>query len=703
MDAYRNPDLGMFERIEDLIGRMTVEEKVMQLMNDAPGIERIGLPAYNYWNEALHGVARMGLATVFPQAICLAATFDVDLMHRVATAISDEGRCKYAAAQREGTSTWYAGLTYWSPNINIFRDPRWGRGHETYGEDPYLTSHMGVAFIKGIQGDKPIYLKASACAKHYGVHNGPEKGRFTFDARCSDKEMEETYFPAFKAAVQEAQVENVMGAYNRLNGVPCCANSYLLQEVLRERWGFQGHVVSDCGAIRIIHTEHKWTQRPQESAAKALEAGCDLNCGGGYIYLRDAVAEGLITEQDLDRALERVLQVRFKLGMFDPPERVPWSGMPESVVDSPEHRRLALETASKSIVLLRNNGILPLDRAKFKSIIILGPTGARQDVLLGNYYGLNPRMVTPVEGIIAKVPAGIKVHYKIGCTLAGPAPLSLASAGHYARSNDLVIATMGLAPELEGEEGDANASGDPDRSDIGLPASQQAFLEALAEVGTPVVLVLTGGSALAITWAQQYVDAIIWLGYPGEEGGTALGNILFGDTNPSGRLPVTWYKSTHDLPPFEDYAMDDRTYRFFGGEPLYPFGFGLSYTRFAYDDTKLSSSVSAGKAQIVEATVTNVGERSGEEVAQCYLSDLQSSVRVPLSQLCGIRRVALRPGESAPVRFRIDPEMMTVVDEDGARRFEPGAFRVTVGGCSPGARGIDLGAAQPVSAEFSMV
>lgn len=552
MMLFWDADQPLAARIDDLIGRMTLKEKALQLLNDAPAIERLGVPAYNYWNEALHGVARAGRATVFPQAIGLAATFDAPLIQRMATAISDEGRAKHHAAVKHGSPTAYTGLTYWSPNINIFRDPRWGRGHETYGEDPFLSGTLGVAFIKGIQGDDPNYLKAAACAKHYAVHNGPEAIRFGFDAIAGAKDIHETYLPAFRMAVEDGKVECVMGAYNRVNGIPCCADPELLTTILRETWGFDGHVVSDCGAIGHIHNEHGWTATAAESSAKAVAAGCDLNCGGTYITLIDAVKEGLITEAQVDRALHRVLRTRFRLGLFDPPERVPFTRIPESVVDCAEHRALAREVAQASIVLLKNNGVLPLDASKLKSMAIFGPTATGIDVLLGNYYGLNPRMVTPLEGIMGKLPPAAKVHYVRGCPLVSAPRKDNAVAFEYASRHDVSIAIMGLAPELEGEAGDANTSYGPDRPHINLPDGQEAFLKEIKKAGKPAVLVLTGGSALAVEWAQEHFDAILWIGYPGEEGGTALADILFGEVSPSGRLPMTFYRSTDDLLPFDD-------------------------------------------------------------------------------------------------------------------------------------------------------
>ncbi len=700
--AYRDPSLPLEARVNDLIGRMTLEEKISQMVHDAPEIERLGVPAYNYWNEALHGVARAGLATVFPQAIGLAAAWDVDLMYQVAVATSDEGRAKHHAAVRNGSPVAYTGLTFWSPNINIFRDPRWGRGHETYGEDPYLTARLGVAFIKGIQGDDPKYLKASACAKHYAVHSGPEYNRFTFDAQVSQKDIRETYLPAFRAAVVEGKVENVMGAYNRLNGIPCCANEWLLGDVLRQEWGFEGHVVSDCGAIQLLHTTHGWTKTAEESVARAVQAGCDLNCGETYLYLRDAVAQGLVSEADLDRALRRVFRVRFRLGLFDPDEMVPFASIPESVVDCAAHRALARKAAQESIVLLKNNGILPLDQKKQKSLMIYGPTAARADVLLGNYYGLNPRLVTPLEGILGKLSPATSAVYWGGCNLTGQARKEYEVSLSYGRASDVLIVVMGLAPEMEGEAGDANPAEGPDRRNLELPASQEAFLRELHTTGKPIVLVLTGGSAMAVSWAQEHVDAILWIGYPGEEGGNALADVLFGDVSPSGKLPITFYKSTDDLPPFENYAMKGRTYRYFEGEPLYPFGYGLSYTQFAYRNLRLPTALKAGEAAQIAVEVQNAGQRASDEVVQVYLSALEAPVATPRYQLVGFKRIHLGAGEAQTVALTIAPEQLAVIGEDGVARCEPGRYRVTVGDCSPGARGLALGAAQPAVGEFAI-
>ena len=699
---YLDPSQALDKRVDDLIRRLTLEEKVSQLVHEAAAVERLGIPAYNWWNEALHGVARAGRATVFPQAIGLAATFNTDLIHRVASTIGDEGRAKHHAAVRHGSPLAYTGLTFWSPNINIFRDPRWGRGHETYGEDPYLTARLGVAFIQGLQGDHPKYLKTAACAKHYAVHSGPEKLRFEFNAEVSPKDLRETYLPAFKAAVQEAKVEAVMGAYNRTNGELCCASPTLLKQILLDEWGFDGHVLSDCGAIQKFYETHKVTKTPEESAALAVNNGCNLNCGCTYQFLGQAVEQGLVNETAIDAALHKVMRTRFRLGMFDPPDMVPFTKTPEDVVDCAEHRELARQAARESIVLLKNNGLLPLGK-KFKSIIVVGPNASSLEVLLGNYYGLNPQMVTALEGILGQAGPEIQVNYVSGCPLSGDSKAAFDAAAYWAADHELVIAVMGLAPRLEGEMGDAEDSDGGDRVDIGMPGVQEEFLKRLHESGKPIVLVLSGGSAVAVNWAQEHVDAIVCMWYAGEEGGNALGDVLFGGHNPGGRLPVTFYKAAADLPPFEDYAMHGRTYRYFEGEPLYPFGFGLSYTRFQYSDLRLNAaSIAAGEELQVQVSVRNVGDSAGNEVVQLYLTALDAPVPTPRCQLSGFSRIQLEPGESRTVNFTVTPEMLELVDNEGKTKVEPGRFRVTVGGCSPGPRGVALGAPEPVIAEVEL-
>jgi beta-glucosidase len=569
------------ERVRDLVSCMTLEEKVSQMVYDAPAIERLGIPAYNWWNECLHGVGRAGVATVFPQAIGLAATWDTDLIYRVATAISDEARAKHHEALRRGIHKQYLGLTFWSPNVNIFRDPRWGRGQETWGEDPFLTGEMGAAFVRGLQGDHPKYMKTAACAKHYAVHSGPEKDRHAFNAVVSRRDLYATYLPAFKKLVTEAKVEAVMGAYNRLLGEPCCASQLLLGEILRGQWDFQGHVVSDCWALNDIHTSHQVTQDAAESAALALKAGCDIECGATYAYLGEAVERGLITEADIDRSLVRTLTTRFKLGMFDPPSEVPYASIPMSVVGCEAHRQLAYEAAAKSVVLLKNkDNILPIGD-QVRSIFITGPTAANVDILLGNYFGLNTTLTTLLEGIVGCVPEGIRIEYHPGCQLTAPNAIPISWAPFMAERSDLTIACMGTSPLMEGEQGASILSAqEGDRSDIALPESQAAYIRAIAARGAKIVLVLTGGSPIALGELADLVQAVVFVWYPGQEGGKAVADVLFGQAVPSGKLPLTFPRSLDDLPPFEDYNMAGRTYRYSTAEPLYPFGFGLSYSRF---------------------------------------------------------------------------------------------------------------------------
>jgi beta-glucosidase len=709
MNEHPNPDTPVYlnhtqplgERVDDLLARMTLEEKISQMRHNAAAIPRLDIPAYNFWNEALHGVGRNGRATVFPQAIGMAATWDPALIERIAAAIADEARAKYHATMRQkGDTLIYQGLTFWSPNVNIFRDPRWGRGQETWGEDPFLTGEMGAAFVRGLQGNHPAYLKTAACAKHYAVHSGPEQERHTFDAIVSPRDLRDTYLPAFKKLVTEANVEAVMGAYNRTNGEPCCASQLLLGDILRGEWTFTGHVVSDCGALSDIHATHKVTANGVETAALALKKGCDIGCDCVYAdHLAEAIQRGLVTEADLDRALARTLATRFKLGMFDPQEHVPYASTPLSVVGSQEHRKLAYEAAAKSVVLLKNNAVLPI-RNDVRSICVLGPNAASTEALLGNYYGLSDSLSTLLEGIVGRVPPEVKVEYRPAVQLTVANHNVVDHSVHVAADSDLTIACMGLSPLLEGEEGDAmlsDAAGD--RSDIGLPEAQVAYLKKIAAAGARIVLVLCGGSPIALGEVQDLAEAIVFVWYPGQEGGRAVADVLFGDIGPSGKLPLTFPTSLKQLPPYDDYAMTGRTYRYMADDPLYPFGFGLSYTQFAYSGLELGASqIAAGDSLGVRCTISNTGQVESEEVAQCYLSDVEASVPVPLHKLVAFQRVRLAPGEQRTLEWTITPDMLALIDEDGQSRLEPGQFRITIGSCSPGARGIALGAPDPVSA-----
>jgi beta-glucosidase len=702
--AYLDPSRPLAERVQDLLSRLTLDEKIGQMRNTAQAVPRLNIPAYDFWSEALHGVAGNGRATVFPQAIGMAATWDPVLVQKIASAVGDEARAKHhEALRRKGSTDMFQGLTVWSPNINIFRDPRWGRGQETWGEDPFLTGEMGAAYVRGLQGDHPKYLKVAACAKHFAVHSGPEKLRHVFNAQVTQRDLHATYLPAFKKLVTEAGVEAVMGAYNRTNDEPCCASQLLLVKTLRGDWAFQGHVVSDCGALTDIYRGHKVAADVVESAALALTAGCDLSCICTYDHLGEAIDRGLVTEADIDRSLGRTLATRFKLGMFDPPADVPYTAIPMSVVGSPEHRQLAYEAAVKSIVLLKNKGnVLPISE-QARKILVVGPTAANIEVLLGNYHGLNDSLTTLIQGIVARVPEGVSLQYRPACPLSQQIELRDWSVVGTPTA-DVIIACMGLSPLLESEEGDACLSDDQgDRAQITLPQVQVEYLTKLALGGAKVVLVLTGGSPIALGYLENLMEAIVYVWYPGQEGGKAVADVLFGDAVPSGKLPLTFPKSLEQLPPFEDYSMTGRTYRYATEEPLYPFGFGLSYTRFTYSDLALDKyAIRVGESLSLHCTLTNSGSAEAEEVAQIYLSDLNASTVVPLHSLIGFRRVHLKPGERTVITFNVTPEMMKMVNDAGDRVLEAGEFRVTVGGCSPSERGVRLGASVPVSMTFAV-
>jgi beta-glucosidase len=861
---FRDPDLPVEKRVDDLIGRLTRDEKVSLMVERAAPVERLGIPAFPWWNEALHGVARAGRATVFPQAIGLAATWDEDLMLRVATAISDEARAMHNKWIARGQRNLYQGLVFWSPNINIFRDPRWGRGQETYGEDPFLTGAIGTAFVRGMQGGDPRHLKTVATAKHYAVHSGPEPERHTFDARVSESDLRETYLAAFRALVVDGKAESVMCAYNAFRGQPACASDELLRTILRGEWGFAGYVVSDCGAVIDIHRNHKARATAAEGAAMALRAGTDLECGAGsweagspdsFLTLSDAVDQGLVSEADLDNALRRLFRAQTRLGVYDPPERLPWAGHTyERIVDSPKHRQLALEAARKSMVLLRNEGaVLPL-KPGLREIAVIGPNADDAEVLIGNYAGTPVAPVTVLAGIRAAAGPGTKVTFARGGPLAIGLPdlqvvpgsaLSTGSGsgrepglaaayyrGHFdgapvlsrvdaaidfdwadrspdpaladdafsarwtgvitapatgrytlgvrcanacrllledkpvaqgrsdhepttvtgkvtlragesypirvelehdkydavvqllwetpggrgdevaeavaaARSADAVVLVLGLSSRIEGEEMPVSIDGfaGGDRTSLDLPAVQQALMESVVEAaaGKPVVLVLLSGSALSVNWADGHVPAILQAWYPGQAAGTAVADVLFGKVSPAGRLPVTFYRSTGDLPAFDDYSMRNRTYRFFEGTPLYPFGHGLSYSRFAYARLTVPRKAALGAAVGVAVEVRNTGDRAADEVVQLYVTDLEASGEVPRHALKGFRRVSLRPGERQTVRFTLDERAFSLIGADGRRIVEPGRFRIAVGGKQPGLRGTaDAATTMVLTAELEL-
>jgi beta-glucosidase len=829
---YLNTSLPLERRVDDLVGRLTLEEKVSQMMNKSSAIDRLGIPLYDWWNEALHGVANSGVATVFPQAIGLGATWNTGLMHDVANVISDEARAKYNDAVSRDNHKRFYGLTFWSPNINIFRDPRWGRGQETYGEDPFLTSGMGIAFVRGMQGDDPRYLKTIATPKHFAVHSGPESERHVFNVLPTEHDLWETYLPAFNATITEAGAGSIMCAYNSLNGEPVCASKRMMTDILRRDWGFGGYVVSDCDAVADIYKHHNFAKTEEEAAAIAVRAGTDLTCGYEYRALIPAVKKGLITEAEIDRSVKRLFAARFRLGLFDPPRMVPYSRIPFSANDSAANRAMALRAARESIVLLKNDkGVLPL-RKDLKSIAVIGPNADAQDVLLGNYHGIPSRWTTPLSGIRQKLGSSARVTYGMGTTLTGealmsvpasalsqedgtpglraeyfankelqgspavtrvdpqlnfdwytdpPAPglptdnfsarwtgrITAPATGTYqfgaraddavriyvddklfidnwkdgsartttkpfemksgqvyklkvefydryadatakllwgppnmaetmredalraARESDVVVMTLGLSPSVEGEEMDVKLEGfrGGDRTKLDLPAPQEELLKAVVATGKPIVLVLINGGALSVNWAQQNVPAIVEAWYPGEEGGAALADVLFGDYNPGGRLPVTFYQSAEQLPAFNDYSMQGRTYRYFKGDPLYPFGFGLSYTNFSYSNLKLKKSITTSQAIQVSAQVQNTGPMDGDEVVQLYLTSRSGAVAVPIRSLKAFERVHLRRGEKRQVTFTLSPPDLALINERGQRVIQPGEFSISIGGKQPGFRG----------------
>ena len=688
---YQNPALTFDERVSDLVSRMTIEEKIRQMMNTAPAIDRLGVPAYDWWNECLHGVGRAGVATVFPQAIGLGATWDEDLIFRVSTAISDEARAKHHEFVRNGSRRRYQGLTFWTPNINIFRDPRWGRGQETYGEDPFLTGKLGVQFVKGLQGDDPKYFKTIATLKHYVVHSGPEPERHSFDAVTDERDFRETYLPQFEMGIREGRAYSVMCAYNRYNGETCCGSDDLLNGILRTEFGFDGYIVSDCGAIDDIYRGHKTVATAAEASALGVLSGTDLECGSSYRNLKESLEKNMLTEKDIDIALKRLFVARFRLGMFDPPEMVKYASIPYSVNDSEANKALAKETALKSIVLLKNaNNLLPLKK-DIGTVAVIGPNSDQSFVLLGNYNGTPSDPVTPLRGIKEKLAGKSEVIYAQGCNWAAglqqerPAEELKAEAVEAAKKANIVIMCMGITPRLEGEEMRVMIDGfrGGDRTRIDLPDVQQELIKEIHALGKPVILVLLNGSAITVNWENENIPAIIETWYGGQAAGQALADVIFGDYNPGGRLPVTVYKSVSDLPDFSDYKMDNRTYRYFKGEPLYPFGYGLSYTTFKYSKLKVAKKVNSGDPLTVEVTVQNTGKMAGDEVVQLYVSDLKATVPVPVRALKGFKRIHLNPGESKVVTFEVAPDAFSVIDESFKRVIRPGDFMIQIGGRQP--------------------
>jgi beta-glucosidase len=701
--VYLDPSQPIKVRVKDMISKFTLQEKVDQLMYNSPAIPRLDIPAYNWWNEALHGVGRSGVATVFPQAIGLGATFDPQLAFRVSTAISDEARAMFNAAVSHGYRQKFGGLTFWTPNINIFRDPRWGRGQETYGEDPFLTSSMGVAFVKGLQGDDPKYLKVAACAKHFAVHSGPERLRHVFNAVVSPKDLRETYLPAFKSLV-DAGVEAVMCAYNSTNGQPCCGNNYLIDTILRKEWGFKGHVVSDCWAITDFYEGHKVVANVAQAAAMALKTGVNLNCGNEFPGLLDAVKQRLVTEAEIDSSLSILLKTKFKLGLFDPRGSNPYNSIPVSVINSAEHRQLAREVAVKSMVLLKNDGVLPLknDLAKY---FITGPNAGSVDVLIGNYFGVNTQFSTYIEGIASGIQPGSQLEYRPGILLDRDNLNPIDWTTDEAKASDAIIVVLGISGLIEGEEGESIASSTfGDRLDYNLPKNQIDFLKKLREGNKkPIITIITGGSPMNLSEVHELSDAVLLAWYPGEEGGNAAADLIFGKVSPSGKLPITFPKSLDQLPAYENYAMAGRTYRYMTAEPMYPFGYGLSYGKFDYSNLKLSAtSVKKNQPVNVDVTLTNSGNMEAEEVAQLYITNLNTKISVPLFSLKAFKRIKLKPNESTLLHFTVTPEMMSYVDNDGKSVLSAGDIKVTVGGASPLKRSVDLGISKPLEATFTL-
>lgn len=687
------------KRAQELVSQMTLEEKASQLKHDAPAIPRLNVPAYNWWNEGLHGVARAGVATSFPQAIGMAAAFDTELMGQVGQVIGVEGRAKYNAYSAQEDRDIYKGLTFWSPNVNIFRDPRWGRGHETYGEDPYLTGELGKAFVEGLQGDGEV-MQAAACAKHFAVHSGPEAVRHKFDAKATKKDMWETYLPAFEKLVKEAGVEAVMGAYNRTNGEPCCGSKTLMQDILRGEWDFQGHFVSDCWAIRDFHEHHMVTDTAEESAAMALKAGCDVNCGNTYLHMVKAYQDGLVTEEEITLAAERLFTTRFLLGLFDETE---YDQIGYDKIECKEHLALADRATAEGVVLLKNNGILPLKKEQLKTIGVVGPNANSRAALVGNYHGTSSRYITVLEGIQDVVGDDVRVYYSEGCHLFKDKTESLGrrhdrvtEAVSVAQNSDVVILCVGLDETLEGEEGDTgNSYASGDKVDLLLPQTQRELVEAVLKVGKPTIVLNMTGSAMDLRVEQEQADAVMQLWYPGARGGKVVAQLLFGELSPSGKLPVTFYKNTEDLPAFEDYSMKGRTYRYIETEPLYPFGYGLTYGDVEVSAVSCSGSLAVNGGEItldspdafrLHVKLTNHGQVGTGEVVQVYIRAEDAPDATPAAKLCGFARTWVPAEGEASVTVPIGAEAFTVVNEEGERLVEGKTFTVSVGLGQPDAR-----------------
>lgn len=705
---FDNTALDFNTRAALLVNHLTIDEKISQMLHFSPAIPRLGIPSYTWWNEALHGVARAGTATVFPQSIGMAASFDTDLVYECACIISDEVRAKHHEFLRQSDTGIYKGLTIWSPNINIFRDPRWGRGHETYGEDPFLTGRMGISFIKGMQGDDEKYFKTIATAKHFAVHSGPEKLRHTFDAQVSTRDLYETYLPAFRDCIKEGGAASVMGAYNRTNSEPCCASPTLLQKILREDWGFTGYVVSDCHAICDLHLHHHLTNFPHESAAMAVKNGCDLNCGKTYAQLKAAFNENLISQDEIDLAVTRLFEARMKLGMFDPSERVPYSTIPFSVNDCKKHRLKSYEAACKTMTLLKNNGILPLSK-DIKRIAVVGPNADDRDVLFANYKGIASETVTLLEGIRDAAPDA-DIYYSLGChisktNLREDETSLLSEAVSCALSADIVIVATGINSRIEGEEADPRYPefGGGDREDIELPGLQNQLVDILSRTGTPIIAVNMSGSAVGLCNIHDKCDAVLQAWYPGALGGRAIAGAIFGDYSPSGKLPVTFYKSIEQLPPFENYEMNNRTYRFFHGTPLYPFGYGLTYSDFnILCESKNNQELPVGSNINLQIKFTNTGNFDSREIIQIYIQTPPEGYKNSGPELRYFIPVHLESGDSKNITIDITPRLMSLINDSGERIVKPGNYTAYVGTGQPDTRTEELTGKTPLKISFTL-
>ena len=680
------------QQANDIIAQMTLEEKYSQLMNETPGIKRLGIEPYDWWNEGLHGVGRAGRATVFPQPIGLAATFDTETIRRIGDAIATEARAKYIVARKNHNYARYTGLTFWSPNVNIFRDPRWGRGMETWGEDPLLTGTLASAFVRGMQGDDPVYLKVAACAKHYAVHSGPEASRHNVDVNPSKRDLWETYLPAFRTLVRDAKVEIVMGAYNRVYGESASGSKFLLTDILRRQWGFLGHIVSDCGAVTDIYEGHHIAKSEAEACAIAIKAGLNVECGTTFTAMKDALQQGLVTEADIDNALRPLMMTRLKLGILQPDSDCPYNHFDESVIGSPQHISLARQAAAESMVLLKNNGVLPIDK-NIHTLFVTGAGAADAFWLMGNYFGISDRYCTYLQGIVSKVSNGTAVNYRPGVLESTPTRNKINWAVDEAVGAEKTIVVMGNNGNLEGEEGEAIDSERGDRDDISIPESQMQFLRDIrARKKSGVVVILTGGSPVDVREVAQLADAVVMAWYPGQEGGYALADLLFGDRNFSGRLPVTFPADGSLLPPFDDYSMRGRTYKYMSDNIYYPFGYGLSYGKVDYSNLKVTADRKRGAT--VSVTIANPSQWNVTETVQLYVKTPGAGISAPLHQLVDFQRVTVAAGASTTVEFAVPAVRLMTVGDDGKSTLTKGLYTFTAAGAAPSQRTADLGVSE---------